>query len=331
MRKKNVAILGATGLVGEEVMKILEQRNFPTKELYLFASEQSEGKTMLYKDTEIEVLSDYESFRDKVDVVFSCLDRPLAKEIVPQFRETSVVIDNSNAFRMDGDVPLVVPEINPEKVREHNGIIANPNCSTIQLLVPLYPLHKKATIIKIFVATYQSVSGAGRDAVDELRYELEFFCMDQEIDKSVESAFHHPIANNVIPQIGDFDDEGYTTEEMKMVNETRKILDNESIEVTATCVRIPILVGHSEAVSVEFANPISPDEVKEILKSAPGVTLFKKSNTYPMPLPVAGKDKVYVGRIRKDLVFKNGIAMWIVADNIRKGAALNAVQIAELL
>ncbi len=331
MKKRNVAVLGATGLVGEEVMKILEQRNFPTKELYLFASEQSEGKTMIYKDTEIEVLSDYESFRDKVDVVFSCLDRPLAKEIVPQFRESSVVIDNSNAFRMDDDVPLVVPEINPEKVKEHNGIIANPNCSTIQLLVPLYPLHKKATITRIFVATYQSVSGAGRAAVDELRYELEFFCMDQAIDKSLESAFQHPIANNVIPQIGDFDDKGYTTEEMKMVNETRKILDNESIEVTATCVRIPILVGHSEAVSVEFANPLSPDEVKEILKSAPGVTLFKKSNTYPMPLPVTGKDKVYVGRIRKDLVFENGIAMWIVADNIRKGAALNAVQIAELL
>ncbi len=328
---KNVAVLGATGLVGEEVIKILEQRNFPTGELFLFASEQSEGKTRFFKDQEIEVLSDYENFKDKVDLVFSCLDASLAREVVPQFSNNAVVIDNSNAFRMDAEVPLVVPEINPEKIKEHKGIIANPNCSTIQMLVPLYPLHKRGKIKRIFVATYQSVSGYGRDAVDELKYEVQFMSMDQEIEKSKESIFHHPIANNIIPQIGDFNEEGYTAEEMKMVNETRKILDDDSIRVTATCVRIPVVVGHSAAVSVEFENPISPEQAKEILKAAPRVTLFKKLSTYPMPIHAAGKDKVYVGRIRKDMVFENGLTMWIVADNLRKGAALNAVQIAELL
>lgn len=331
MKKRSVAVLGATGLVGEEVIKILQERNFPTKELFLFASEQSAGKTMTFKDTELDVVSDYDMFRKKVDVVFSCLDAPLAKEIVPQFKDNAVVIDNSNAFRMDDEVPLVVPEINPEKIKEHKGIIANPNCSTIQMLVPLYPLHKVAKIKCIFVATYQSVSGAGRVAVDELLYELEFLCMKHEVEKSKDSIFYHPIADNVIPQIGAFNDDGFTSEEMKMMNETRKILDDKSIRVTATCVRIPILVGHSEAISVEFENSISPDAVKEILESAPGVSLFRKVNTYPTPLHAVGMDKVYVGRIRRDTVFENGIAMWVVADNMRKGAALNAVQIAELL
>ncbi len=328
---KNVAVLGATGLVGEAVVEILEERNFPVKELFLFASEQSEGKTLLFKDNEIEVLTDYDIFKEKVDVVFSCLDAPLAKEVVPKFKDKAVVIDNSNAFRMDAEVPLVVPEINPEKIEDHKGIIANPNCSTIQMLVPLYPLHKKATIKKIFVATYQSVSGAGRDAVDELKYEIEYLSIAQVIEKAEESVFRHPIADNVIPQIGNFNDEGYTTEEMKMVYETRKILDNDTIQVTATCVRLPLFVGHSEAVSVEFENSLSPQEAKDILKNAPGVTLFKKETAYPMPIYVVGKDGVFVGRIRKDMVFEHGLAMWIVADNIRKGAALNAIQIAELL
>ncbi len=328
---KNIAVLGATGLVGEEVIKILEQRNFPTKELFLFASERSEGQTVIFKDREIEVLSDYESFKDKVDLVFSCLDVSLAREIVPKFKNTAVVIDNSNAFRMDSEVPLIIPEINSEKIKEHKGIIANPNCSTIQMLVPLYYLHKKAKVKRIFVATYQSVSGYGRDAVDELKLEFEYLGMCQDIEKLERPVFSHPIGNNIIPQIGDFNEDGHTKEEMKMLNETRKILDDELIQVTSTCVRIPVICGHSEAVSVEFENALSPGEAKEILKGAPGVKLIEKSDDYPMPIHAAGHDEVFVGRIRKDLAFENGLAMWIVADNVRKGAALNAVQIAELL
>lgn len=328
---KNVAVLGATGLVGEEVIKILEQRNFPTGELFLFASERNEGRTVIFKDREIEVLSDYESFKDKVKLVFSCLDEPLAREIVPKFKDNAVVIDNSNAFRMDPEVPLIIPEINPEKITEHKGIIANPNCSTIQMLVPLYYLHKKAKVKRVFVATYQSVSGSGRDAVDELKLEFEYLGMCQDIEKSEKHVFSHPIGNNIIPQIGNFDENGYTGEEMKMVNETRKIFDDESIQVTSTCVRIPVYCGHSEAVSVEFENALSPGEAKEILKDAPGVKLIEKDGEYPMPIYAAGKDEVFVGRIRQDLIFENGLAMWIVADNVRKGAALNAVQIAELL
>jgi len=328
---KNIAILGATGLVGEEVLRILEQRNFPTGEVFLFASEKSEGKTMIYKDREIGVFTDYENFIDQADISFGCLDAPLAREIIPKIRNRTVVIDNSNAFRMDPEVPLVVPEVNPKEVEKHKGIIANPNCSTIQMVVVLYPLHKKAKITRIFVATYQSVSGYGRDAVDELKYEIECLGAEENIEKYGDSIFSFPIGNNVIPQIGSFNEEGYTTEEMKMVNETRKIFGEESIRVVSTCVRIPVFVGHSETVSVEFESPILPVDAKKILKNAPGVTLFDEDDKYPMPFHAAGNDAVFVGRIRKDLVFENGLAMWIVADNIRKGAALNAVQIAELL
>jgi aspartate-semialdehyde dehydrogenase len=328
---KNIVVLGATGLVGEEVIKILEQRNFPIRELLLFASERSEGQTILFKERELEVLTDYNELVGQAEIVFGCLDSPLAKEIVPKFAEQSVVIDNSNAFRMDPEVPLIIPEINPEKVNEHKGIIANPNCSTIQMLVVLYPLHKKAKVKRIFVATYQSVSGAGKDALDELRYEFEYLSMEHDIEKAEDAVFNHPIGNNIIPQIGGFDDQGYTSEEIKMFNETRKIFDDESIQVTSTCVRVPVYVGHSEALSVEFENSISPAEAIEILQEAPGVKVFDKDEIYPMPIKAVGKDAVFVGRIRKDLVFENGLAMWIVADNVRKGAALNAVQIAELL
>ncbi len=328
---KDILILGATGLVGQEVIKILEQRNFPVKNLYLFASEKSEGLKIDFKDSEIEVLSEYADLINKVDLVFGCLDETLSKEIVPKFRDGSIVIDNSPAYRLEPDVPLVIPEINPEKIKEHKGIIANPNCSTIQLLVPLFPLHKKAKIKRIFVATYQSVSGYGRDAIDELKLEIECLAAEEKIIKEESAVFPYQIGGNIIPQIGRFNDLGYTGEEMKMLNETKKILDDQSIMVSATCVRIPVFVGHSEAVWVEFERALSVDEVKNCLKSAPGVKLLKKDEEYPMPAYIAGKDEVFVGRIRKDLALENGISMWIVADNIRKGAALNAVQIAELL
>jgi aspartate-semialdehyde dehydrogenase len=328
---KNIAVLGATGLVGETVIKILEQRNFPVQELYPIASERSEGETVVFKDNIIDVLTNYDDIVGKVDIVFGCLDAPLAREIIPKFQQSSVIIDNSNAFRMDPEVPLVIPEINPEKAKEHKGIIANPNCSTIQMLVPLYPLHKKAKIRRIFVATYQAVSGAGKDAMDELNFEVELLAMGQDIKKEEKPAFLHPIGNNIIPQIGSFNDDGYTTEEIKMLNETRKIYADDAIQVTATCVRIPVLVSHSEAVSVEFENEISPAQAIEILKNITGVKVLEQNKDYPLPIHAADQDDVYVGRIRRDLAFKNGLAMWIVADNIRKGAALNAVQIAELL
>ncbi len=329
MRK--ILILGATGLVGQEVLKILEQRRFPVQELFLFASERSEGTKLVFRNQEYEVFSSYEEFIEKVDIVFGCLDETLSREIIPRFKEKSIVIDNSPAFRMDPEVPLVIPEINPHKIKEHKGIIANPNCSTIQMLVPLYPLHKKAKIKRIFVATYQSVSGYGKSAVEELKLELEYIAAGQMVPKFEDSVFPHQIGANIIPQIGRFNELGYTSEEMKMLNETRKIFDDDSILVSPTCVRIPVFYGHSEAVSVEFENPISVEEAKEILKNAPGVILCEKDQDYPVPVQVAGKDEVFVGRIRKDFAFENGLTMWIVADNIRKGAALNVVQIAELL
>ncbi|MEO0184880.1 MAG: aspartate-semialdehyde dehydrogenase [candidate division WOR-3 bacterium] len=328
---KRILILGATGLVGQEVMKILDQRNFPVQELLLFASEKSEGITILFRDQEYPVSSEYEEFIGKADIVFGCLDEPLSREIVPKFREKSVVIDNSPAFRMDPEVPLVIPEINPHKIKEHKGIIANPNCSTIQMLVPLYPLHKKAKIKRIFVATYQSVSGYGKAALEELKLETEYIAAEQTVTKFEDSVFPHQIGANIIPQIGRFNEMGYTSEEMKMVNETRKIFDDQSILVSPTCVRIPVFYGHSEAVSLEFEKPITVEEAKEILKNAPGVILCEKDEEYPMPIKAAGRDEVFVGRVRKDFAFENGLTMWIVADNIRKGAALNAVQIAELL
>jgi aspartate-semialdehyde dehydrogenase len=328
---KNVAVLGATGLVGETVIQILAQRNFPVKELYLFASGRSEGETRLFKDQEVRVTNDFNDFIDDVDIVFGCLDAPLTREIVPAFKDKAVVIDNSNAYRMEPDVPLVVPEVNPKKVKNHPGLIANPNCSTIQMVVALHPLYQRSRIKKIFVATYQSVSGAGREALNELQLEFEYLGMEQTIEKFEDRYFIHPIGNNIIPQIGGFDENCYTSEEMKMVHETRKIFDDPEILVTATCVRIPIQCSHSEAVSVEFEDSLSPEEALELLKNAPGVKVFRDPEKYPMPFHTSGRDEVYVGRIRQDLVFKNGLAMWIVADNIRKGAALNAVQIAELL
>lgn len=328
---KNIGVLGATGLVGEEVIKILEARNFPVRELLPFASERSGGQTISFKDREIEMITDHNELVGNAEIIFGCLDAPLSREIIPALSEQSIVIDNSNAFRMDSEVPLIIPEINPEKINGHKGIIANPNCSTIQMLVPLFPLHKKARIKRIFVATYQSVSGAGKDAIDELKYEFEHLSLDQAIEKNDDAVFAHPIGSNVIPQIGSFGEDGYTTEETKMLNETRKIMGDDSILVTSTCVRIPVLIGHSEALSVEFEKHISAAEAIDILKEAPGVEVFDQDDFYPLPATAAGTDAVFVGRVRKDLSFDNGLALWIVADNVRKGAALNAVQIAELL
>jgi aspartate-semialdehyde dehydrogenase len=327
---KNIAVLGATTLLGEELIKMLEQKNFPTKELFLYAPVIGEQKTVVFKDNEVELLPEYEGFIDKVDMVFSCLDEAQARDIISKFRDKAVVIDTSSAYRMDEDVPLVISEINSDKMKEHKGIIANPGSTVIQVLIPLYPLHKKATVKKVSVATYQSMSGHGRDALDELLLELEYMIVDQPMEESDERIFDHPVANNVIPQIGNLHEGGYTEEETRMLDETRKIVEDDTIQITATCVYVPLRAVDSMAVSVVFDKPLSPDEAKKILKDAPGIKLFQKDDKYPMPVYVAGKDVVFVGRIRKDFGSENGLVMWTVMDNLRK-AALNAIQIAELL
>ncbi|SHK44154.1 aspartate-semialdehyde dehydrogenase [Thermocrinis minervae] len=328
-----VAIVGATGEVGRTFLKVLEERNFPVDELELFASERSEGQELTFKGERIKVkaLNKQHSFKG-IDIALFSAGSSVSKDYAPKFaKDGAVVIDNSSAWRLDPEVPLVVPEVNPEDVKEHKGIIANPNCSTIQMLVALKPIYDVAGIEAIVVSTYQSVSGAGAKAIRELEEQTRAWCRDDCIPEP--KALPKRIAFNVIPQIDVFTENGYTKEEMKMLNETRKILHDPYIKVSATTVRVPVFYGHSEAVCIKLKKELSPEEARQILKSAKGVVVVDnpEKGEYPMAIDVAGKDEVFVGRIRKDLVFEPGLSMWIVADNIRKGAATNAVQIAELL
>jgi aspartate semialdehyde dehydrogenase (EC 1.2.1.11) len=323
-----VAIVGATGEVGRAFLKVLEERNFPVDELYLFASEKSEGVELTFRGEKFKVraLNKETSFKG-IDIALFSAGSGISKEYAPRFvKDGSVVVDNSSAWRLDPEVPLVVPEVNPEDVENHKGIIANPNCSTIQMVVALKPIYDAVGIEAIVVSTYQSVSGAGAKAIKELEEQTKAWCEGKEMEVK-----HLPrrIAFNVVPQIDVFTENGYTKEEMKMLNETRKILHDQNIKVSATTVRVPVFYGHSEAVSVKLKKPLEPAEAMELLRKAKGVILVEDG--YPTPIDVAGKDEVFVGRIRKDLVFEPGLSMWIVADNIRKGAATNAVQIAELL
>lgn len=335
MRKKlyNVAIAGATGVVGKEFLKILEERKFPVGEIRLLASERSAGAKLEFRGREEQVrLLDDETF-EGIDIgLFSPGASVSAKHAPRAGAAGCIVIDNTSHFRMDPDVPLVVPEVNPGAIAgyEAKNIIANPNCSTIQMVVALKPIHDKYRIKRIVVSTYQSVSGAGKEAMEELSDQVKsLFNMRPAEVKTLP----HQIAFNCLPQIDSFLENGYTKEEMKMVNETRKIFGDDSIRVTATTVRVPVFVCHSEAVNIETEKPITPGEVKNLLSKAPGVTVADdpKKGLYPMPIDAAGLDDVFVGRIRKDESVENGINMWIVSDNLRKGAALNAVQIAEVL
>jgi len=330
-KKYNVAVMGATGTVGNCFLKILEERKFPIKDLKLLASDRSKGKSLKFagKSYPVEVLG-HDSFKG-IDIVLSSAGASRSLEFLPSaVKAGAVCVDNTSAYRMDKDVPLVVPEVNACRIKEHKGIIANPNCSTIQMVVALYPIHKAAKIKRIVVTTYQSVSGAGQKKIQELRDQTKDFLAGRKI-KPVE--FSHPIAFNLIPQIDIFLDNGYTKEEIKMVNETKKIMEDDSIQVNATCVRVPVFYAHSESVNIETQMRISADEVREILSKAPGVIVIDdlKSKSYPMPIYAEGKDETFVGRIRQDESIKNGISMWVVSDNIRKGAALNAIQIAENL
>ncbi len=332
MKGHRVAIVGATGLVGHEFIKILEQRNFPMESIGLFASDRSAGRKMFVNHQEIEVRETSPEFFEGIDIALFSAGSEVSRHFSPIAAQAgAVVIDNSSAFRMERTVPLVVPEVNAGDIGKHKGIIANPNCSTIQMVVALYPLHKVNPIKRIIVDTYQAVSGVGGSAaMEELATEAKQVLDGQ---STVPHVFPHQIAFNVLPEIDVFLDNGYTREEWKILEETRKIMHAPEIAVSATCVRVPVFTGHSEAVHAEFTRPIAPDEARRILSQAPGVKVLDDPviSLYPQPFSAVGTDEVFVGRIRQDASQPNGLAMWIVADNLRKGAALNAIQIAEEL
>ena len=326
-----VAVAGATGAVGRTMISVLEERSFPVRSLKLLASERSVGTRLEFRGEKIAVEKlTAESFRGVEFALFSA-GGSRSEEFAPfAVSSGAVVIDNSNAFRMRPDVPLVVPEVNPHAAKKHQGIIANPNCSTIQMVVALKPLHDQARIRRIVVSTYQSVSGAGQKAINELLDQARSLLKGDPLEKKV---FPHPIMFNCLPHIDVFDDQGYTKEETKMIKETQKIMEDESIAVTATTVRVPVVYGHSESVNIETERKLTASEAREILRRAPGVVVVDdpRQNCYPLALDAAGTDPVYVGRIREDYSIPNGLNLWVVADNLRKGAATNAIQIAELL
>ncbi|MBI4688919.1 MAG: aspartate-semialdehyde dehydrogenase [Nitrospirae bacterium] len=325
------AVVGATGAVGNEMIETLEQRNFPIERLRLFASERSEGIKLEFQGNEIPVETLKEDSFKGIDIALFSAGAERSKIWAPVAAKSGcVVVDNSSQWRMDPETPLVVPEVNSHDLKWHKGIIANPNCSTIQMVVVLKPIHNAAKIKRVVVTTFQSVSGTGKKAMDELLRQTTDMLNFKEIKCNV---YPHQIAFNVLPHIDKFLENGYTKEEMKMVNETRKIMGDDSIRLTATTVRVPVFRCHSESLNIETEKKLTPNEVRAILSQSPGIIVFDapEKNVYPLPVNVAGKDETYVGRIREDESIENGINMWIVADNLRKGAALNAVQIAEKL
>jgi aspartate-semialdehyde dehydrogenase len=321
-----IAVVGATGLVGQEMLRVIEQRELPFDELLLVASERSVGKKMTFKGKTYKVISMQDAVDQKPDVALFSAGGSTSITWAPKFAENgTIVIDNSSAWRMDPTKKLIVPEINGGVLRIDDRIIANPNCSTIQMVLALGPLHERYTIKRIVVSTYQSVTGTGKAAVDQM--------MNERAGKEGDMVYPYKIDMNVLPHIDVFLDNDYTKEEMKMVNETKKIFGDDTVQVTATCVRIPTMGGHSESVNVEFEEEFDVAEVKALLSKAPGVVLEDdpKNNIYPMPINSHGKDEVFVGRIRRDETQEKTLNMWIVADNLRKGAATNAVQIAEFM
>jgi len=328
---QHVAIAGATGAVGTEFLKLLEARDFPMKSLRLLASSRSAGSKLKFRgeDLEVEELTP-KSFKG-IDIAFFSAGGSRSKEFAPHAVDSgAVVIDNSSAFRMDEKVPLVVPEINPKQAFEHQGLIANPNCSTIHMVVALNPIHRAANIQRVVVSTYQAVSGAGASAMEELKQQLRAWANDEPMKQEV---FPTQIAFNLFPHIDVFQDNGYTKEEMKMVHETRKIMNAPNMQISATCVRVPVLRAHSEAVWVETEKPLSESEARELFEKEPGIVVQdeRESGGYPTPWHITETQETYVGRIRKDISHPNGLTFWVVADQLYKGAALNAIQIAEVL
>jgi aspartate-semialdehyde dehydrogenase len=327
LKKANIAVVGATGMVGRTFLKVLEERDFPYENLYVFASSKSAGQKVKCKgiDYTVEELKE-DSFDRDIDIALFSAGGDTSKKFAPIAASKGVVVvDNSSAWRMEKDVPLVVPEVNPEDIKWHKGIIANPNCSTIQAVVALKPLHDKYKIKRVIYSTYQAVSGSGVKGVKDLEEGLK--------GNNLNKAYPHPIANNCLPHIDVFLENGYTKEEMKMINETQKILGDYDMKITATTVRVPVFDCHSESVNLELEKSFEIDAVKNLFKNSPGIVLQDDptNDVYPLAVNAKGTDLVYVGRIRKDLSTENGLNLWVVADNIRKGAATNAVQIAEEL
>lgn len=325
MRTVNTAVVGATGLVGRKMVQVLQERNFPVGKIGLFASVRSSGKEIEFQGRKHRVQELSPESLEGYDLALFSAGAAVSKEFAPHaVRHQALVIDNSSAFRLENGVPLVVPEVNAKEISSHHGIIANPNCSTIQLVVVLKPLHERFTIKRVVVSTYQSVTGAGKKGIDQLENELAKRPV-------VEKKFPHPIAYNCLPHIDAFYEDGYTKEEHKVMKETKKIMGDDSIQISATCVRVPVYGGHSESVNIEFENSFDLEDVRQLLAHSPGITLQDdpRKNLYPMPINAHERDEVFVGRLRRDESVKNGLNLWIVADNLRKGAATNAVQIAE--
>lgn len=331
MKRYNIAVVGATGAVGKEMLKILKEYDLAIEKLKVIASPRSEGKEIEFKGEKYKIETIKKGVFEDIDIALFSIGSSNSKKFVPQaVYEDAVVIDNSNAFRMDEEVPLVVPEINPEKIKENNGIIANPNCSTIQMVVALNPIRKAHVINKIIVSTYQAVSGSGQKAIQELKTQSEDYLNGKKTKKEV---YPHQIAFNAIPLIDKVNDSGYTEEELKLDRETKKIFDNQNIDVTATAVRIPVFYGHSESIHLEFDISVDLEEIRSLLKEDENIRLIDNpdKDQYPTPLMSENEDKILVGRLREDLHNEKALEMWVVGNNIRKGAALNAVQIANYI
>src|SRR5213595_1471328 len=327
----HIAVVGATGAVGVEMFRVLERRSFPVASIRAFGSKRSAGKSALFHEEKIPVTELVRESFQGIDLALFSAGTPVAREFAPIARDSgAVVIDNSSTFRMDPDVPLVIPEINGDDVKRHRGIIANPNCTTAVALMAIYPLHRVFNVIRVFASSYQAVSGSGARAIAELERQVRAFAENQPAAAEV---YPHPIAFNVLPHVDVFLDGGYTKEEMKMQNEGQKIMHLPEFRASVTCVRVPVYRAHSVAISAEFKKKVSVEQAREVLAKAPGLELVDEppKNRYPMPLNVAGKDNCEVGRVRLDCALENGLAFWVSGDQLLKGAALNAVQIAELL
>ena len=340
MKNHRVAIVGATGAVGAEFFRVLERRNFPAASVRALASGKSAGKKVQFRNQSIAVEELNENSFDKIDIAFFSAGGEISRKFVPIARKAgAIVIDNSSVFRMEPDVPLVIPEINGQDVKQHRGVIANPNCTTAVALMAIYPLHRAFGVRRVFAASYQAVSGSGQRAINELTRQVEESCSRSPLgdagasQSEAATVYPHPIAFNVLPHVDVFLEDGYTKEEMKMQNEGRKIMHLPEFRASVTCVRVPVYRAHSVAVSAEFERKVSVEQAREVLAKAPGLELVDEpqKNRYPMPLNVAGKDNCEVGRVRLDCAFENGLAFWVSGDQLLKGAALNAVQIAELL
>ncbi len=328
---KNIAVLGSDSLIGIELIRILEQRDYPVADLYFMNPADNCVETIVFKGRQFEVLRDYDTFLDKVDVVFCCLDKVNTRAAVSKFKEKAVVVDCSRAFNFAGEIAQVIPEVNPDSVRREKALITNPSPMTIQLLVATYPLHKKHGLKCLHATAFMAISDLGRDALAELSYEYEYLAVGSDASKSDDSVFPYTIGSNLIPQVGDFTGTGDTEEEGVIAREVLNMLKTNEIQIGVTAVWVPVRRGSSMAICAGFEDHITVAEARKLLKKAPGVEIMDRDEEYPMPENVVGKDDVFVGRIRTDKVFENGLAFWIATDNLRKGSALNAVQIAELL